>query len=107
MKREISYLKKPRWSCSIFKMIGRNCIPKIYRSPILKEPLWKDKNATPRCECIPQIDIRWLGLNIYLYRGNSAYWERWLWIHRYNNGDEVKAKSTWPWIDPKTGKNSW
>jgi hypothetical protein len=69
--------------------------------------LWKDKFETPRCELIPQYRLEWLWFGLNCSWGNEDYWEQWLWIHEYNNGDEEKAKSTWPWIDYETKQNTW
>lgn len=35
------------------------------------------------------------------------YWEQWLWIYTYCDGDIDKARETWGWIDFETNKSTW
>lgn len=103
-----SFSKKPNWDFRISKSYrGFIWKPKMHRTYSLNEPMWKDKFGTPRCERVPYIEIHWLGLCLYIWRGEEHYWEKWLWIHKYNNGDELKAKQTWPWVEFKTKKSTW
>jgi hypothetical protein len=67
---------------------------------------WKDKDNSPRCERYPKLYITILNTKFAIFFGDDEYWEKWLWIHKYNDGDKVKAKETWPW---KTigGESTW
>jgi hypothetical protein len=68
---------------------------------------WKDKFGTPRCELPPRLEINWLGGSVLFIIGEDEYWEKWLWIKYYNDGDKKKAKETWPWVDLKTRQSTW
>lgn len=68
---------------------------------------WKDKFGTPRCELKPSLRFNWLGFEISFILGDDQYWEQWLWIKKYNNGDEKKAKENYPWIDVFTKESAW
>lgn len=105
MKNNISFKKKPGWKIRISK-VSFLWYVNFQKSYSLSEPVWKDKFGTPRCEYVPYISITLFGLYIYISKGFDDYWERWLWIHKYNNGDEEKAINTWPWQDMK-GNNTW
>ena len=73
--------------------------------------LWKDKFATPRCESPPEFNIIICNLKFTWIFGDDEYWEQWLWIHNYCDGDKIKAKATWPWVNgqegPKKGVSTW
>ena len=49
----------------------------------------------------------WLCFEIYGVWGDDGWWERWLWIHKYNDGDYDKAAETWGWVDVETGESTW
>ena len=72
-----------------------------------QELMWKDKYDTPRCEREPYFKIEWLWFGIYGVWGDDNYWEQWLWVYKYNNGDIEKAKQTWGWINSETGESTW
>lgn len=71
------------------------------------ELIWKDKFQTPRCQSIPSFRFEWLWFGIYGQWGDDQYWEQWLWIHEYHDGDVQKAKDSWGWRDIKTNKSTW
>lgn len=61
----------------------------------------------PRCESEPHFTFEWLWFGIRGVWGDDGYWEQWLWVHRYHNGDVAKAKEKWGWTNMKTGKSTW
>ena len=67
---------------------------------------WADKYNTPRVEESPTFRIEWLGFTFECIRGTDEYWERYLWIHKYNDGDEELAEETWPWRN-ENKKSTW
>lgn len=75
--------------------------PQIYFQRYLQ---WKDKFATPRVEQEPQFLISWLWFQLDIIRGNDEDWEWWLWVFKYNDGNELNAKKTWPWGKTIEGK---
>ncbi len=78
-------------------------IPTLQR----QELRWKDKFNSPRCETEPFFRFEWLYWGWYQSVGDDQYWEQWLWIHKYCDGDEVKAEATWPWSDSESGVTNW
>mgnify|MGYP000205631986 FL=1 len=91
------YFKKPKW----------NITPLINKSYSLQEPLWKDKYNSPRVEQVPFIEIILFGYSFYFRKGDEDYWERYLWIHKYNNSNEQLAIDKWCWIDGVTRVSTW
>jgi hypothetical protein len=77
--------------------------PKVYFNRKLK---WKDKYKTPRVEELPKLRIDWLGFTFEYVNGTEEYWERYLWVHKYNDGDESLAEETWPWRN-ENKKSTW
>lgn len=96
-------MRKPRWKYTWYKNYRFLWIPGFRKN----ELLWKDKFESPRCELPPQYKIEWLWFGFHAICEEDEYWEQWLWIHKYNNGDILKAKETWGWIDMNTKKSSW
>jgi hypothetical protein len=72
-----------------------------------KELMWKDKFDSPRCEREPHFSFEWLWFGIYGVWGDDQYWEQWLWVYEYCDGDIEKAKDTWGWVDSITKKSTW
>lgn len=68
---------------------------------------WKDKYDSPRCEAPPHVEFRWLWFVIGWIKGSDNFWEQWLWVHKYNDGDIEKAEETWGWVDHDTKKSTW
>ncbi len=68
---------------------------------------WKDKFETPRCETEPYFRFEWLWFGIHGMWGDDQYWEQWLWIYEYNQGDIKKAKESWPWTSMETKESTW
>ena len=99
----MSFYKQPKWNIMI-NSFPFSWIPFFEKSYSLVEPLWKDKYNTPRVEIVPHISFKWLGIDIYIHKGTSEYWERYLWIHDYNEGDEIRAIELYPW---NTGKREY
>ena len=100
--KEKSYMKKPKFKLSFYKNWGWNWLPYFYYNKLL----WKDKFETPRCEHEPQFDLKFLWFGIFGIWGDDNYWEQWLWIKYYCDGDIKKAKETWGWTDMKN-KSTW
>lgn len=65
--------------------------------------IWKDKYNTPRCSLVPIITLFGKRFRIK----HDLWWEQYLWIHYYCDGDYDKAKESWPWKDAKTEASSW
>ena len=68
---------------------------------------WKDKFETPRCEREPGFMFSWLGFVFGGWFEDDQYWEQWLWINEYQDGDEDEAKRTWGWVDGDTKESTW
>jgi hypothetical protein len=96
-------MRKAKWFYSFGKSYQFNILPQFTK----RELLWKSKFGTPRCEYEPKICIKWLWWEFTGIQGSERYWEQWLWVHKYNDGDYEKAKSTWPWVDMETKLSSW
>ena len=108
--KEQSFKKRPKWQIRFHRdRLFFNWIPKICSRLYygVGEPLWEDKWHTPRCKACPCLEISWLGLMLTFTRGNNDYWERWLWIHKYCNGDEEKAKNSWSWMEIDADESTW
>lgn len=67
---------------------------------------WKSKWGTPRIEYLPELKIEWLWWALRRTWGSDEYWERYVWIHSFNGGDELKAEDKWPWEDME-GNSTW
>lgn len=99
--------KKPKWKFVYNYKIQFDWKPFLQ---VEKELLWKDKYDTPRVELNPFVRFEWLGVGILFQQGTDQEWEQWLWVHKYNNGDEQQAVSTWPWTEgfgPEKGASTW
>lgn len=96
-------MRKAKWNHRFYKNYRFRWLPE-FRYLFLR---WKDKFETPRCEQCPQWTFEWLWWGFIGISEDDHYWEQHLWIHKYNNGDELKAKETWGWIDCDTNKSSW
>lgn len=96
-------MNKPKFRMWFYKNYKFVWIPHL-----IKENLkWKDKFNTPRCEIKPHFRFEWLWFGIYGIWGDDQYWEQWLWIYKYYNGDIDKAKKEWGWIDLNTKESTW
>lgn len=96
----VSFFNKPNWDYKFNVSNGiLKKLPYFDKSYSLNIPHWKEKFDTPRCELVPFIRVMWLWFDLYIYRGSDEYWERYLWIHYFNNGNELQAIKTWSWID--------
>jgi len=108
----VSFFNKPTWNWQ-FNISNVILTKLLYfdKSYELSMPHWKEKYSTPRCERIPFIRIMWLWFDLYIFRGSDEYWERYLWIHYFNNGNELNAIKTWSWTDgndeTKSTFNDW
>jgi hypothetical protein len=96
-------MKKPKWKIKFYKNYFFTFKPILFKTGLR----WKDKFETPRCESPPRFDFQWLGFGIYGWQGDDDWWEQWLWIYKYNDGDIEKAKETWPWYKWETKESSW
>lgn len=67
---------------------------------------WKDKFGTPRCEHVPDLRFEWFWFVVYGAWGDDDYWEQWLWLNKYCDGDYERAKKEWGWTD-MNGKSTW
>ena len=95
-------MRKPKWTLKFYKTYGFRKFPTYQHHGLL----WKDKFESPRCEAVPMYCIEWLRIGFYAYQEDDPFWEQWLWIHRYNDGNEQKAKETWGW-KTMDGKSTW
>lgn len=96
-------MKKAKLSLSTYMNYRFRWIPYYYKQKLT----WKDKFGTPRCEREPYFKFEWLWFGLYGVWGDDQYWEQWLWIHKYHNGDVEKAKSNWGWVDFDTKNSTW
>ena len=96
-------MREAKWTYNAYKNYRFRWIPNFQSN----ELIWKDKFDTPRCERCPQRTFEWLLWGLISICEDDHYWEQWLWVHKYNNGDELKAKETWGWIDCDTKQSSW
>ena len=96
-------MKKPKKYTYLYKSYRFRLLPKFYRYKLI----WKDKFGTPRCDCEPGYEFSWLWFTLLRRIGDDQYWEQWLWINHYNDGNEQKAKETWGWTDCVTGQSTW
>ena len=91
-------MKKPKFR--VYFRINKSFYswkPNIYFNRWL---LWKDKFESPRVEMDPKLLISFLWFQLDIIRGNDDDWEWWLWVMKYNGGNENWARKSWPW-----GKN--
>ena len=88
-----SYFKKPKWKYGCNKSYRFVIFPRFTKSYSLSEPQWKTKWGTPRCERVPYVYLDWFGFIIDMHQGTDDYWEKWLWIHKFNHSDEELARS--------------
>ena len=104
MSKIKSYSKSPKWNFCFYRYSIKNAMyDPFFQSNQLE---WKDKFHTPRCERLPLIKFNFLFFKLCITQGDDHYWERWLWIHEYNDGDEDKARETWKWKNTD-GYSSW
>ncbi len=96
-------MKQPKWDWYVYKISVFYLIPQFYRAKLL----WKDKYNTPRIEFIPRIEIRWLWFEVLGSCGSDQYWEQYIWVYKYHNGDLKKAKQEWGWRNILTKESSW
>jgi len=96
-------MRKAKWKIYTHTLWRFKFIPE-WRSNNLR---WKDKYETPRCEKPPTKSIEWLWFGITIVQEDDDYWERWLWIHEYCDGDIKKAEETWGWVDCETKESTW
>ncbi len=96
-------MRPPKWDWWFRKSYYFYFIPRFYRSRFL----WKDKYNSPRVEFLPRIEIQWLWFELNGTCESDQYWEQWLWVYKYHNGDLKKAKEEWPWRDSETKESSW
>ena len=104
-------MKKPKFTLQFYNNFSTwtPFYNKYFRwLPYIKrgELMWKDKFNTPRCEREPYFRVEWLWFGVYGAWGDDQYWEQWLWIYEYNNGDYQKAKETWEW-ETMEGESTW
>ena len=96
-------IKTPEWYWYFYKTSVFYLIPRFYRTKLL----WKDKYNSPRIEFLPRIIINWLWYELSGTCECEQYWEQRIWLYKYHNGDLIKAKKEWPWIDSETKESSW
>jgi len=96
-------MKKPKFYLSAYKNYEFLFFPRFEKQKLM----WKDKFSTPRCEREPFFRIEWLWFGIYGVWGDDNYWEQWLWVYKYHDGDIKKAKEEWGWTDYYTKKSTW
>ena len=96
-------MKKAEWRFQFYKNYKFRFLPYFHKRKLM----WKDKFETPRLEYEPQFRIEWLMWGFEGTQGDDQYWEQWLWIHKYHDGDINKAEETWPWTSMDTKKSSW
>jgi hypothetical protein len=94
----VSFFNKPKWEVQIDRLTKSYWKPYFSKSYSLKEPVWEDRdNGSPRVYSSPYVEIRFLWWLFYFYRGYDEYWERYLWIHNYNEGNEIRAIENYSW----------
>lgn len=96
-------MKKAKFYSHFYLNYVFDWYPKI----TIRKLMWKDKYKTPRCEYPPYIEINFLWFGFYGVWGTDQYWEQWLWINKYNNGNINEAKNTWPWVNSETKQSTW
>ena len=96
-------MKRAKFNLKLYKNYRFLFLPKL----VYNKLLWKDKFNSPRCELEPSFKFEFLWFGIYGIWGDDDYWEHWLWVNKYHNGDIIKAKNEWGWIDYKTQKSTW
>jgi hypothetical protein len=96
-------MKKAKFRLTFFTNFRFVWIPYF----IKQELLWKDKFHDPRCEREPYFRFEWLFWGIYGVWGDDQYWEQWLWVNKYYDGNYQKAKESWGWVDSDTKQSTW
>ncbi len=96
-------MNKAIFTYSFYKSYKFRWLPYFIKGRLM----WKDKFGSPRCEKEPHFEIEWLWFGVYGIWGSDQYWEQWLWLNKYCEGDMSKAKATWGWIDSDTKKSTW
>jgi len=94
-------LEKPKITPYFYKNYKFRFLPYFIKQKLR----WKDKWSTPRCESEPFFKFEWLWFGIEVVWGSDNYWEEWLWIYKYNDGNYEKAKQDWGWT--RDGKSTW
>lgn len=96
-------MKKAEWQHQFYKNYKFRMVPYFQKTKLL----WKDKFETPRCERCPNFTFEWLWFGFHGECESDEYWEQYLWIYKYNNGDVDKARESWPWTEFETKKSTW
>ena len=96
-------MKKPKFELRFYKNYIFMWLPFFEKRKLM----WKDKFATPRCECDPYFNLGWLWWGVRGTWGDDEYWEQWLWVYEYHDGDITKAKKEWQWFDGDTKLSTW
>ncbi len=96
-------MKKAEFRLQFYKNYKFNWIPYFLRMKLV----WKDKFDSPRCEIVPFFRIEWMWFGVRGTWGDDQYWEQWLWIYKYHNGNYEEAKQDWGWVDMTTRKSTW
>ena len=96
-------MKKAKWSFHWYKNYQFQWKPYFTKNKLL----WKDKWNSPRCEHPPSFTIGWLWWRFYGELGDDHYWEQWLWLYEYCEGNLGLAKRDWGWIDSDTKETTW
>lgn len=96
-------MKKAKFKLNFYCNRKFRLIPHL----VNRQLMWKDKYDTPRCEREPYFEFNWLWFGIYGVWGDDQYWEQWLWVYEYCDGDVKKAKETWGWVDFDTKESTW
>lgn len=93
--------------------ISRKCIKNKILDIYVNSLLWKSKYDTPRFEHPAMIHITLFSKYrieiFYDYKDsyyNDDFWEQYLWIKYFCDGDVQKAIDTWEWIDEKN-QSTW
>jgi len=100
---KLKKIKTPKWCFYYWGNGFMTWIPIFRNTPLI----WKDKNETPRCEVPPTIEFTWLWFSLMWRRGDDEFWEQWLWVYKYCDGDIIKAEETWPWVNYHNSESSW
>lgn len=67
---------------------------------------WKEKWGTPRCQVLPKFTFEWFWWVLTITWGSDEYWEQYLWLNNFYDGDKAKAEDMWPWTD-MDDKSTW
>jgi hypothetical protein len=96
-------MRKPKKHYYFYRSYKFNILPSRKKDKLM----WKDKFNSPRCERVPTLIIKWLWWELKVEWGSDDYWEQYLWLNKYCDGDYEMAKDTWGWIDYKTKESTW